>query len=439
MTTGLEGIATKARQEKRLRFTSLAHHITREKLWENLKKIPSNTSAGVDAQDVAASKEKFALWSEEMLNALYRRGYKPAPARRVYIPKPGSTQKRPIAVPTVSDRALQKTVTDILNAIYEEDFLNCSFGGRPKRSAHHAVATLERIISAKKINWVFEADLRNFFGSLNQDWVKRFLSERVGDPRIMSLIHRWLRAGVMEEGQHQVMEQGTAQGGPISVLISNIYLHYALDLWVEKVVRPKLKGEMYYIRYLDDFVLCFEYHADAVKFRDVLEKRLNKFALELEPSKTRLIEFGRLARRAADKKGTRTETFSFLGFTFYDSKNRHGRYKVGMKTERKRLHRSCVKIKAMLRRYRHDPIREQKKRINVMLSGHNRYYGMPGNSKSLDNFYHVTLRYWREMLSSRSQNGKLNWDKYNRILKLFPLCQPRLHVTYTELSRLVML
>jgi hypothetical protein len=223
------------------------------------------------------------------------------------------------------------------------------------------------------------------------------------------------------------------------VLISNIYLHYALDLWVEKVVRPKLKGEMYYIRYLDDFVLCFEYHADAVKFRDVLEKRLNKFALELEPSKTRLIEFGRLARRAADKKGTRTETFSFLGFTFYDSKNRHGRYKVGMKTKKKRLHRSCVKIKAMLRRYRHDPIREQRKRINVMLSGHNRYYGMPGNSKSLDNFYHVTLRYWREMLSSRSQNGKLNWDKYNHILKLFPLCQPRLHVTYTELSRLVVL
>jgi RNA-directed DNA polymerase len=369
MTTGIERIVTKAREDKKLRFTSLAHHITLPRLWDNLKKIPLTTAVGIDQQDVKSAKETFANWSSEMLEEIHRKGYKPPPTRRVYIPKPGKTQLRPISVPTVIDRGLQKTVADVLNAIYEEDFLDCSFGGRPNRSAHQAVATLHTAVSAKKVSWIYEADLKNFFGSLNQDWVERFLSLRVGDPRIMTLIRRWLKAGVMEDGQLWATTEGTVQGGPISVLISNIYLHYVLDLWIEKVVKPRMKGEVYYIRYLDDFVLCFQYHADAVRFRDVLVKRLEKFSLQLEPSKTRLVEFGRFAEKWAKTKGKKLETIYFLGFTLYCSKNRLGRYKVGMKTEKSRLKRSYAKMKRVLRRDRHKSLPEQRKMINVMLSG----------------------------------------------------------------------
>lgn len=439
MTTGIERIATKSREDRKLRFTSLAHHITQLGLLENLYKIPTSTAAGIDQQDVKSAKENFATWAEKMISEIHRGGYKPPPTRRVYIPKPGKTQLRPIAVPTVADRALQKTVADVLNAIYEQDFLNCSFGGRPNRSAHQAVATLHTAISAKKVGWIYEADLKNFFGSLNQDWVERFLSLRVGDPRIMTLIKRWLKAGVMEDGQLQATTEGTVQGGPISVLISNIYLHYVLDLWIEKVVKPKMKGEVYYVRYLDDFVLCFQYHADAVRFRDVLVKRLEKFSLQLEPDKTRLVEFGRFAAKWAKVNEKKLETIYFLGFTLYCSKNRLGRFKVGIKTEKSRLKRSHAKMKMVLRRDRHKSLPEQRKMINVMLSGHYRYYGVAGNGQSLNRFYYFTLKYWRKVLSSRSQNGKVNWKRYNRILELFPLCRPKLYLPYEAMPKLAML
>ncbi len=255
MATGLERIAAKARREPKCRFTSLAHHITGERVWESLQRIPSDSAPGVDGQTVAEAKEEFAVWIEPMLQSMHRQGY-PAPAiRRVYIPKPGKQEKRPLGVPCVADRALQRSVSQVLSAIYEEDFLPCSFGGRPALGAHHALATLNEVIAGRKVGWVLEADLKNFFGSLDHGWLLRFVEYRVGDPRIISLIRRGLKAGVLEEGVVQQNEEGTPQGGSVSVLLSNVYLHYVLDVWFERVVKPRLRGEAYLVRYIDDFVV----------------------------------------------------------------------------------------------------------------------------------------------------------------------------------------
>lgn len=291
METNMERITAKARNDANLRFTSLTHHITKDLVWDSLSHIANNSATGIDEIDVKQAKEQFNDWINGVIGAIHRKGYKAPPVRRVWIPKPGKTEKRPIGVPCVIDRAVQRSVATVLTAIYEQDFLNCSFGGRPKRSAHNALATMDRKISSGKISWVLEADLKNFFGSLSHEWMIKFVRHRIGDPRILNLIKRWLKAGVMESGKFQANEIGTPQGGSISVLLSNLYLHYVLDLWFEKAIKPKLKGESFLVRFVDDFVVCFQYQADALKFREILEKRLAKFELQLEPNKTELIEF----------------------------------------------------------------------------------------------------------------------------------------------------
>ena len=437
METNIDRIAAKARKESKACFTSLAHHITKELLWENLNKIPKQTGVGIDEQNVQSAKLQFNKWSTEMIQAVHRRGYKPLPARRVYIPKPGKTQKRPIAVPTVADRALQRATAQILNAIYEQDFLNCSFGGRPHKSAHQALATLQGVIMNKKVNWIYEVDLKNYFGSLNHKVVERFIKHRVKDPRILTLIRRWLKAGVMEEGKYQPTEEGASQGGPISVLISNIYLHYVLDLWIEKVVKRHMTGEVYYLRYIDDFVVCFQYQSDATRFQKALTKRLAKFFLEAEPDKTRLIEFGRSAGHKGQTK--KMQTLYFLGFTMYCTKSRTGKFKLGRKTEKTRLRRSHAKMKALIKQLRHFSVKDQEKTINRALIGHYQYYGIGGNIASLYRLYCFVVREWKRSLSLRSQKGKVNWEKYKRMLERYPLKKPKIVLPYRKMTELAML
>jgi group II intron reverse transcriptase/maturase len=299
--------------------------------------MPKDTAPGVDGITVEEALEDFRVWVDDMITSIHRKSYKPPAVRRVWIPKPGKIEKRPIGVPAVADRVLQRSTAQVLSAIYEQDFLNFSFGGRPGRGAHNALATLNEIIAGKKVSWVLEADLKNFFGSLDHEWTIKFVEHRIGDPRMISLIKRWLKAGIMEDGEIHPNEMGTPQGGSISVLLSNIYLHYVLDLWFEKAIKPRLRGEAYLVRYIDDFVVCFQYRSDAVRFREVLKKRLNKFSLELEPDKTRLVEFGRFATRHAKERGRKLETIYFLGFTHYCTRNRKGNFMVGRKTEKKRL------------------------------------------------------------------------------------------------------
>jgi group II intron reverse transcriptase/maturase len=375
-----------------------------------------------------------------MLEAVHRQGYQAPPIRRVYIPKPGKQEKRPLGVPCVSDRALQRSTAEVLSAIYEQDFLPCSFGGRPGLGAHQALATLNEVIAGRKVGWVLEADLKNFFGSLDHGWLLRFVEHRVGDPRLIGLIRRWLKAGILEDGEIHPNEEGTPQGGSISVLLSNVYLHYVLDLWFERVVKTRLRGEAYLVRYIDDFVVCFQYREDALRVQEALRKRLGKYGLTLEPSKTKLVEFGRFAQRHAPKRGRkRPETIYFLGFTLYCSRNRKGNFKVGMRTEKSRLQRSMFHLRDLMRRMRHLPLREQVINLNRVLRGHYAYYGIAGNFRALQKVQRFVEWYWRRMLSSRSRKGYIPWEVFHRIKARFPLQRPKLYLPYRELQAIAVL
>jgi RNA-directed DNA polymerase len=440
METGLERIAAKARSDRKLRFTSLAHHLTAERLWRNLSQIPPRSAAGIDGQTVPEAKESFREWIGPMVQSVHRQGYQAPSIRRVYIPKPGKQEKRPLGVPCVADRALQRSVAQLLSAIYEQDFLPCSFGGRARLSAHRALATLNEVLVGKKVDWVLEADLKNFFGSLDHETILRFVAHRVGDPRLLSLLRRWLKANILEDGELRANAEGTPQGGSISVLLSNVYLHYTLDLWFERVVKPRLKGEAYLVRYIDDFVVCFQYRADALRFQMVLEKRLAKFNLQLEPTKTKLVEFGRFAQREARKQGRkRPETIYFLGFTLYCTHNRKGNFRLGLKTEKSRLRRTLANARDLMRRMRHLPVREQVVNLNRVLRGHYGYFGIAGNLRAMQKVYQFVCRYWRKMLSSRSWKGRVPWRKFLQLLQRFPLLQPRLYLPYSELKFIAVL
>jgi group II intron reverse transcriptase/maturase len=440
MTTGLERIADKAGCEPKLRFTSLAHHITKERVWENLCQIPNKSAAGVDGQTVTEAKESFEEWVAAMLQSIHRKGYRAPDIRRVYIPKPGKQEMRPLGVPPVADRALQRSASQVLSAIYEQDFLPCSFGGRPGRGAHQALATLHERIAGGKIEWVWEADLKNFFGSLSHEWMLRFVEHRVGDQRLISLIRRWLKAGVLENGEVHPSEEGTPQGGSVSVLLSNVYLHYVLDLGFERVVKPRLRGEACMVRYIDDFVLCFQYRADALRAQEALAKRLRKFSLTLEPKKTKLVEFGRFAHRHASKRGRkRPETIYFLGFTLYGTRNQKGNFRIGLRTEKTRLRRALVHLQNQMRQTRHLSLQEQANHLNQMLRGHYAYYGIGGNFRTLQRVHRAVERYWRKMLSSRSWPGTVYWKHFQRIKEQFPLLRPKLSLPYRDLQALAAL
>ncbi len=440
MVTELERIAAKARCEPELRFTSLAHHITRDRVEKNLKKVPNRSAPGCDGVTVAEAKRDFDQWIEPMLQSVHQQGYKAPPIRRVYIPKPGKQEKRPLGVPCVGDRALQRSTSEVLSAIYEQDFLPCSFGGRPGCGAHNALSTLNEVIAGKKVGWVLEADLKNFFGSLDHGWLLRFVEHRVGDPRMISLIRRWLKAGILEEDEIHPNEEGTPQGGSISVLLSNLYLHYVLDLWFERVVKPRLRGEAYLVRYIDDFVVCFQYREDAIRFQNVLRRRLEKFSLVLEPTKTKLVEFGRFAARHACKRGRkRPETIYFLGFTLYCTRNQKGNFKVGFRTEKSRLQRSMSNLSDLMRRIRHLPVRVQAVNLNRVLRGHYGYYGIAGNFRALQKVHRFVERYWRKMLNSRSREGSVTWEIFHEIKERFPLQRPRLKLNYVEFQSFAVL
>jgi len=440
MTTGLERIAAKARSETEFRFTSLGHHITRERVWGNLNRIPGKSAPGCDGQTVSKAKQDFNGWIETMLQSVHRQSYRAPPIRRVYIPKPGKQEKRPLGVPSVADRALQRSVSEVLSAIYEQDFLPCSFGGRPELSAHKALATLNEIIAGRKVGWVLEADLKNFFGSLDHGWLLRFVELRVGDPRIISLIRRWQKAGIMEDGEIHANTEGTPQGGSISVLLSNLYLHYVLDLWFTKVVKTHLQGEAYLVRYIDDFVICFQYRSDAMRVQQVLSKRLAKFGLALEPNKTKLVEFGRFADRHAKKRGRkRPETLYFLGFTIYCTRNLKGNYQVGFRTEKSRLRRSIMNLSDLMRRIRHLPVKEQVINLNRVLRGHYAYYGIAGNFRALKKVYRHVERCWRKMLGSRNREGQVTWNVFLKIKTYYPLQQPKLVIPYPRLQAIAVL
>jgi RNA-directed DNA polymerase len=415
VSQGLERIRQAAKERKKERFTALLHHISLDLLEEVFFELERNAAAGVDGlawKDYEADLERKL----ENLHARVHRGaYRALPSRRVHIPKSDGGQ-RPLAVAALEDKIVQRATAAVLNAIYEEDFLGFSYGFRPGRGAHDAMDALCVGIGSRKVNWILDADIRAFFDTVNQEWLIRFVEHRIGDRRIIRLIRKWLKAGVLEDGTVRVSEQGTAQGAVISPLLANIYLHYAFDLWAERFRRREATGDMIIVRYADDFIVGFEHEHDARRFLDALRERLEEFALSLHPEKTRLIEFGRFAAENRKRRGLgKPETFNFLGFTFICGKSRRGKFQIKRKSRRDRTRVKLQAIKQELRQRMHQPISEQGKWLKRVVTGYFNYFAVPTNERALSAFRVHVIDLWRRSLRRRSQKDGTSWDRMGRL------------------------
>src|SRR6516162_3348814 len=370
VSQALERIRQDARERKKEKFISLFHHISVELLEAAFYELKTDAAAGVDRLTWKDYEADFDDKIEDLHDRVQRGAYRALPSRRVYIPKPDGRQ-RPLAVVALEDKIVQRAVVALLNAIYEEDFLGFSYGFRPGRGTHDALDALCVGIHSRKVSWILDADIRSFFDTVSQEWLIRFVEHRIGDRRIIRLIRKWLKAGVLEDGIVAVSDKGTGQGAVISPLLANIYLHYALDLWAMRWRRREATGDMIIVRYADDFIIGFQHEADARRFLDEMRERLGKFALSLHPEKTRLIEFGRFAAERRKRRGIgKPETFNFLGFTFICGKTRQDKFQIKRKTRRDRMRAKLKKIKEEMWRRMHQPIPEQGKWLGRVVSGY---------------------------------------------------------------------
>ena len=429
METKLTRIAEIARERPKEKFTSLAHLLNAEMLAECHKELKSGKAPGVDQQTKTLFGENLHTNIETLVENLKTKSYRPQPVARTYIPKPGSKEKRPLGLPAHEDKIVQMGLSKILNAIYEQDFLDISYGFRPGRSCHDALQTLNHIIEKNKVSYVVDADIKGFFDHVDHQWTLRMLEERIKDPSIIRLIARFLKAGCMEEGKYYETEAGTPQGGVISPIISNVYLHYALDLWFDKVFKKTCRGEAYMVRYADDFICCFQYKDEAERFYQELQERLQKFNLSISAEKSKILEFGRFAAETRAKRDVgKPETFDFLGFTHYCGKSKKGKFRVKRKTSRKKYDAKIQAMKQWIKDNRNMPIWELVKKLRPKLSGHYRYYGITDNLKMLVSFYRQTILLLFKWMNRRSQRKSFKWDSYNMFLKICGLPKPRIHV-----------
>src|SRR6516162_4428545 len=415
VSQALARIRQAAKQRKKERFTSLLHHVSVDLLRLSFFALKKDAAPGVDGlawRDYEANVEGNL---EDLHDRVHRGAYRALPSRRQYIPKADGRQ-RPIAIAALEDKLVQRAAVAVLNAIYEEDFLGFSYGFRPKRGQHDALDALYVGIISKKVNYILDADIRSFFDSVSQSWLVRFLEHRIADPRIIRLILKWLKAGVLEDGIVSISETGTGQGSVISPLLANVYLHYTFDLWAERWRRREATGDMIIVRYADDLVVGFEHEGDARRFWDAMRERLQEFSLSLHPEKTRLIEFGRFAadRRALGGIG-KPETFTFLGFVFVCGKSRSGKFLLKRKTRRDRTRAKLKEIKEALRKRMHQPIPEQGGWLKQVVTGYYNYHAVPTNARALWSFRNEVTRRWQQTLGRRSQKGYLNWV---RMMKL---------------------
>jgi RNA-directed DNA polymerase len=419
MSTDLTRIGEKARKEPDLVFTTLYHHVTDvDNLRDCYETLDDDKAVGVDG----VTKEQYGRNLEENLrdlsNRLKRMGYRPQPKRRSYVPKPGSARGRPLGISCFEDKLVELAVKRVLEPIYEEAFEDSSYGYRPGRSQHGCLDKLGRTIQQKRVNHIVEADIKGFFDNVSHEWMLKFLRHRIGDPRILRLISRMLKGGIMEDGLVRASEKGTPQGSILSPLLSNIYLHYAMDLWFSRRVKRQCRGEAYYFRFADDFLACFQYKGDAEQFKNRLSDRLEGFGLELADEKTRCIEFGRFAREDARKRGEKPKEFTFLGFTHYCGKTKKGCFKVKRRTSRKKFGRSIRKFTDWAKHSR-SVLRkgEMLRQAKIRVGGHLSYYAITDNSERCSSYlYHVTniLFKW---LNRKSQCRTYTWKGYRQALK----------------------
>ena len=429
VATKLRRIAEKARNEPSFKFTSLYHLMNEELLRECFKRLRKDAAAGIDEM----TKEEYAVNLDSNLSSLidrlHRMAYRPQPVRRKYIPKPGSAKQRPLGIPCFEDKLVQAGLGRILEQVYEQDFIADSYGFLPGRSCHNALRALSDTVEGKPVNHIVEADIKGFFDNVNQEWLMKFLEHRIGDKRIQRVVKRFLKAGVYEDGSITISDEGTPQGGVISPLLANIYLHYALDLWFEKVIRKNCTGYARLIRYADDFVVCFQYELDAVKFRRELGKRLGKFGLEVEPTKTRVVKFGRFAVQNAKAKGKKPETFDFLGFTHYCGTRRDGTgFRMKRVTARKKFTAKVKAFKEWLKKARTLKTKELWETAKAKLRGHYNYYGVTDNLPGIKRFGAEVEKLLFKWLNRRGKRGCLNWQKFCEMLTRFPLPEPRIKV-----------
>ena len=426
MSTKHTRISELAKKDKGMKFFSIAHLLTQDALYEAFESLRKNASAGVDGVTYAGYEVDAWENIRRLQDRLKSGQYRAQPLRRVYIPKEDGRQ-RPISIPSLEDKIVQKAAVDLLNAIYEQDFHECSYGFRPGRGAQNALDEVWRAICTRPISTVLEADISGYFDAIVRELLIEMIEKRVSDASILRLIGKWINVGVIEDGRLLVSETGTGQGQVISPLLANIYLHYVLDEWFEAVVKPRLKGEAYEIRYADDFILCFQYREDAERVRDVLTKRFAKYGLKLHPGKTRLMAFGRQALVQSEKPGgQKPTTFDFLGFTHICKRSRKGKFTVHVRTMRKRLRRSLLNVTAWCEKHRHDPVDKQQQALNRKLQGHYQYYGRSSNLRSLLEFYRTVRRSWKFWLNRRTRGHTLDWDEYATLLRRHPLLTPRI-------------
>src|ERR1700683_3098681 len=409
MSQGLDGVRKAARERRQERFTSLLHHLNVDLLRDSFYALQRKAAPGVDGVTWQEYENGIEDRLIDLHGRVHRGAYRAQPSRRVYIPKPDGRQ-RPLGVAALEDKVVQQAVATILNQIYEEDFRGFSYGFRPGRSQHQALDALYVAITRKKVNWMLDCDIRGFFDHLSHDWLLKFVQHRVADRRILRLIQKWLKAGVLEEGEWKDTEMGTPQGSVISPLLANIYLHYVFDLWVDVWRKKCARGEVIVVRYADDIVLGFQWGTDADRFRKSLGERRGKFGLELHPEKTRRIEFGRYAEQNRRRRGEgKPETFDFLGFTHISGKNGNGSYAVRRMTIRKRMRKKLQEIKQQLRMRMHDPVPQTGAWLRSVVQGYFNYYAVPGNLDSLGLFRERVLRYWGQALKRRSQRHRYAW------------------------------
>jgi group II intron reverse transcriptase/maturase len=418
VSTALERVRQAAGRDRRQKFTALLHHVYDvERLRKAYRGVNPKAAKGVDGQTWKSYGEKLEENLGDLSDRLKRGAYRASPTRRAYIAKADGRQ-RPLGVPTLEDKLVQRAVTEVLNAIYEEDFLGFSYGFRPGRSPHLALDALATGIHTKKVNWVLDADIRSFFDTLDHGWLIKFIEHRVGDRRLVRLIRKWLSAGVLEEGEWRRSEEGTIQGGSISPLLANVYLHYVFDLWVSRWRKTRAEGDMIVVRFADDFIVGFEHRADAEQFLTELKERFQKFALELHPEKTRLIEFGRQAAARRDGGGQgRPGTFHFLGFTHICGRTRKGGFAVVRHTMRRRMAAKLKEVHAELRRRHNASIPETGAYLRSVVRGHNNYFGVPLNFHAIDSFRWKVGLLWRKALGRRSQRAEVPWERMERLIR----------------------
>ena len=416
--SALERIRQVASKDKEMRFTALFHHIyAPEALRTAYLCLKREAAPGVDGETWRHYGEALEANVQDLSHRLKQGAYRAKPVRRVYIPK-ADGRLRPLGVTALEDKIVQRSAVEVMNAIYETDFLGFSYGFRPKRSQHNALDALYTGVLTKKVNWVLDLDIRGFFDAISHEWLVKFIEHRIADRRVVRLIQRWLNAGVLEDGKRIRMEEGTPQGGSASPLLANIYLHYVFDLWVQAWRRKPAHGDVIVVRYADDIVVGFQNEADAKQFLAELAKRFGKFSLELHPDKTRLLEFGSFAARNRKRRGEgKPETFDFLGFTHICGKKRsNGYFTVMRQTIRKRQQAKLNSVKAELRLRMHAPIQDTGKWLRSVVSGHIRYYGVPMNSHALKTFRYKVGWLWHRVLSRRSQNGRVPWGRMRRLI-----------------------